>query len=78
MSLALKLGIPSHDTHKNKVSERNMCYLLICKEGPLALHRHPSHYEFFLGAVISSCVACVIYYPILLNYLTKYLVVQTH
>ena len=52
------LVISSHHTHKNDVYERNVCYLLICKEVPLALHRHPSQCKFFPGAVISSCVAC--------------------
>ena len=30
-----KLVISSHNIHKNNVSERNVCYLLICKEGSL-------------------------------------------
>ena len=37
VSFALKLVIPSHDTHKNDVSEGNVRYLSICKEDPLAL-----------------------------------------
>ena len=32
VSLTLKLVIPSHDTYKNGVSEKNVCYLSICKE----------------------------------------------
>ena len=72
MSLAFKLVISSHDIHKNDVSERNVCYLSICKEGPLALHRHPSHCKFF-SRVVFLVVLLVLYHPILSNYLNKYL-----
>ena len=60
VSLALKLVIPSYEHTYYDVSERNVCYLLIYKEDPLVLHRHPSHCKFFPRAVISSCAVCVI------------------
>ena len=60
MIIALKLVISSHDTHKNDVSERTVCYLSICNKGEIAFHIHCCHCKFFSRAVISSCVACII------------------
>ena len=77
MSRVLQLVISPHYTNKNIVSERNACYLPICKE-TLTPHRNSSHCKFFPRAVVSSCVACVIYHSILSNYMNKYLGVQIY
>ena len=55
---------------------REMCATCqFVRRGPLVLHKHPSHCEFFHRAVFSSCVACIIYHPILSSLVTNYLAV---
>ena len=71
--------ISSHE-HKQKqyISERNVCYLLICKEGPLALHIHLSHCKIFLRLQF-LVVLYVLYNSLILSScMNKYLAVQIH